>query len=91
MLDRINLVQKWLDDPESVTKAELLVNEQLAYKYYQDHFPPPNRIAICAALAACTEAANFTSKADLRKKYYKNTQCKRRIQRNIDNYRKLIA
>ena len=91
MKDRVDFVQNWLDNPESITKAELLVNEQLAYKYYQDNFPPPNRAAICAALAACSEAAEFTSIADLRKKHYKSTQCKKRIQRNINNYRKLIA
>ncbi len=90
----IELVEKWLEDSDSVSNEELMVNEQRAYNFYQAEFPQFNnisRLAICAGLSACTEAAGFQSKADLRKKYKVEIQNKKRVQHHVNNYRKLTS
>ena len=50
MNKHIELVKKWLNDPESVTKEELKANRDAAYIHYD-----PNEVTAYAARAASAD------------------------------------
>lgn len=92
---QVALVEKWLDDSDSVSDEELLANEWQAYQYYQQefpNFPSMSRNKVCAGIAACTAASPFAPKSDTRLKgafKIKSRQDKAAAQQYVNTFRKL--